>query len=542
MNCASCNTPLNGSNTCPNCGALNMAFGNVNPVPAQPQQVMNVGTTPVQPQVIQNEQPVMVDAFNQQPVMQPQVQTLVLDNAPTVNNPQVIESLVMVEDVPAMDVPAVAQSNSVVIQDDSMMVQEESAFNESVVVQDDSVMVNGMSPVDALLNEVSQPSNDVLIQDDTAIDAYVDPGEPTMNLIPDVGDNDDNEIRVTATMAPPTLNIQDEQDFISGVGSISNAEVSTYSPEEMVQQNNEENVQRRRNADAVNIAIPSVSGPVEQVTAEVMDGGVPDVVMDAPTAGDGDGIIEGNESTNVVSETNPDDGKKKGILSLNLKEIKRTKSLPLPIALIAGVMLLIMGLVIGSTLLGTKSYTPGSFRPSSVDTSKLPRVADGKNNVTKAGQHTYKIPADYYYDNVKGGVSIYDKNDTFRIYVTSIVGIYNDLATAKTSVLKTLEEQKITVGDYKETKINKRNYVIIQGTTKTINRMIAFTDAGNDYIFYIEIVTKDNVYNQDLVAVADDIVKNATFNDKISSMEMIDVYHIGDVVVKASEEYKKLNK
>ena len=111
--------------------------------------------------------------------------------------------------------------------------------------------------------------------------------------------------------------------------------------------------------------------------------------------------------------------------------------LPLPFVIIGVVVFLIIGIVIGSTLLGTQTYTAGSYNRSKINANELPRVADGKNNTTKAGAFTFKIPKDYYYDRINGGIAIYDNKDTFRIYIRSEVGIYDDLATAKTSVIKT---------------------------------------------------------------------------------------------------------
>ena len=560
MNCASCNTPLNGSNICPNCGALNMAFNAPTPVnnptnesaiPGVVQQ--EVVQTPVQPvqvvQPVQTQVPVQQVPVQQVPVQQVAAQQVVQPQVVQVPTQQVVQPQVVAMPVPEM--PAVAQTPVV---QEVVMPQP-----VGVQIQDDSAMA---------VNEVLAPvQSGLVIQDEVEVMPHqidnLDIPSVDVNM-PTQGDGDDSvegneshiiveedDLRVSSTMAPPTLNIQDDVPLTSGVGSINSTDVSTYSPEEMVEQANEEKKQQRREQDNINFAIPSVEQPTEQVSAEVLDGGVPDVAVDMPTQGDGDGNTEGNEVTIMSS---PEDEvkerdkstkikkKSKGIdlSSLNLKSLKSGKSFPLPFVIIVAIVGLVLGVVVGSTLFGTQTYTKGSYNRSNINADELPRVADGKNNVTKAGAFTFTIPKDYFYDNLEGGVAIYDSKDTFRIYIRADEGSYNDLATAKTSVINTLTEQKMSVNNYKETTINKKNYVVIETTTNVVNRMIAFTDAGHDYIFYVEIVTKDNQFNHDLISVVDDLVKATKYDEKISQMEAIGVYDISEVVIKASDEYKKL--
>lgn len=538
MNCASCNTPLTpGSNSCPNCGALNMAFGVQAPV-ANQQVNMSAMPTPVTP---------VVESVMPTPVVSGQVQPQVVQAQPQEVQTQPVQPIAQVQQM-----PQVQQVQQVVEQPVMAQVQEVSAMPQVEMPTVEMPMQAVLDVPEVATNIQTLGDGDGVVEQNESLEvidesSYSVPEvvEPVIPVVQNQVVNDDEEIQVTATMAPPTLNIQDDYNLGAGAVSIQNAEVSTYSPEEMAEQAQEEKKNERREKDNVNFDIPSVTGPAETVTQEVMDGGVPDVVMDAPTAGDGDGIVEGNESQQIVEEEPKKETQKKKSLNLptlNLKELRKTKSLPFPFVIIAVVIFFIVGMVLGTLMFGTQTYTAGSYRNSVVNTDELPRVADGKNNVTRAGAFTYTIPETYYYDRVKSGVAIYDKDDTFRIYIRSDVGIYDDLATAKTSVIKTLEQQKVVVNNYKETAINKKNYVVIQGTTNTVNRTIAFTDAGHDYIFYIEIVTKDNKYNDDLVSVADDIIRNVKYNEDTAEMELIDVFDISEVVIKASMEYKKINK
>ena len=97
---------------------------------------------------------------------------------------------------------------------------------------------------------------------------------------------------------------------------------------------------------------------------------------------------------------------------------------------------------------------------------------------------------------------------------------------------------KIGYFSFKETKIKDRLYMLIEGLTKTTSRLIAFTDAGNDHIFYMEIVTVDNIYNYDLLEIANDILVNATFNEEVSKIETISVYDVANIAILAAQEYK----
>lgn len=553
MNCASCNTPLiPGNNICPNCGALNMSFNapmtsNQGDVQSNEEVINNTPVHQVSNGPVIEEGPavVMPQPVQTQPVQPQVVQTQVVQ-------PQVVQTTVVQPQV--IEQPAIAPTPAVEVLDDS-------AFSPTDNQVDlDIPAVSTAMPTLGDGDGVVEGNESAMIVDDTHVPEIAPmpqmiatpmPQNDSMEMFNEL--NDDEELQVTETMAPPTLNIQDDVSLTAGVGSLQSDNVSTYSNEELQNQQVEEHKNKRREQDNVNFAIPSVSGEVSEVSSEVMDGGIPDMDVTVPTAGVGDGIVEGNESQVVVTEETNNEvkndetakGKKKGLNlnlgSLNLKDIKSSKMLPLPFVIIGVVVFLIIGIVIGSTLLGTQTYTAGSYNRSKINANELPRVADGKNNTTKAGAFTFKIPKDYYYDRINGGIAIYDNKDTFRIYIRSEVGIYDDLATAKTSVIKTLEAQKVIVNSYKETTINKKNYVVIQGATNVNNRLIAFTDAGHDYIFYIEIVTKDNAYNNDLVSIADDIIRNTKYNEKQSEMEMINVYDISEVVIKASMEYKKIN-
>lgn len=172
----------------------------------------------------------------------------------------------------------------------------------------------------------------------------------------------------------------------------------------------------------------------------------------------------------------------------------------------------------------------------------MPTIADGKNNITKAGNFEFKIPEKFYYDRNNEGLLVYDGKANWRIYIRADQGRYEDLAKAKKSVKETLIESSVSVNEIKETKKDKRSILVIEGTTKNDNRLIAFSDATHDYIFYIEIVDATNNYDYEALDVAIDIINNATYKESPSKLEDKTVYDISEIVIRASEEYKALTK
>ena len=406
MNCSNCNTPLNGSNTCPNCGALNMSFN-----------------APVQETV--NEE---------------------------VLTPQVVEEVLPQE----VEMPSLTQTE-----------------DEILEVEDD--------------------------------------------------------IQITATMAPPVLNVGND-NLTSGVTDISNANISTYAPEAIQEEKEEEQERVEIENNRVDIAIPSVQAPVSDTDTVYDESGVPIVdggeIVLAPKVEDTQEVVE-NEKI------------KFGKMEVNLP-FKKGKSVPMLFFIIVVVCSLVFGVVIGKMFFSKSIYVKGSYNNNGIKT-EIKRVADGKNNVTKAGAYTFKIPESYYYDKTDGGVSIYDEADTFRIFIRADSGSYNDVASARVSVIRTLQDNGVTVNNFKEIKVEKKPFVVVETTTKMNNRLIAYTDAKNDYVFFIEIITKSNNMNYDALDIAADIAKNAKYNEKESEMETIDINDISAVVLKATQEYKNIN-
>ncbi|MCH5167123.1 MAG: hypothetical protein J1F35_04435 [Erysipelotrichales bacterium] len=336
-------------------------------------------------------------------------------------------------------------------------------------------------------------------------------------------DDNDEKIEITENMAPPTLEVEKE-NLSAGTTDISNAEeVSTYSPEEEIEQANVEN--QSNEEEKVDFAIPSVQTPVTDV-AMPKDGSAPEVSTVQSTVG----ISE----ENVQALENLDNAKSK---KFKIKLSKGSKNVPKNLMIIVGITFLVVGIMLGKMFFSKNYCTVPS---TSVVSSKKKFVNDGKNNVTNIGSFTYTIPNDYIYDKNDNGVLIYNKDDTFRIYITSEKGSYEDISGAKNSIRESLKENSYTVNSVKEIKSLDIDFVVFETTTNLVNRMVAFADAGEGYIYYLEIVNINNTFDYEVLEIAADIVKNVTYEEVSTKMESIGVNNVSDISIKAAQEYKSL--
>ena len=316
-------------------------------------------------------------------------------------------------------------------------------------------------------------------------------------------------LNVTENMSAPKLELESE-NLTTGTSDISNeAEVSTYDPSQNVPQDNRD-ISTPKEAQ-VNFQLPEVKEGTKDTQG--MD------ILNVSTT----------EQTAGTVET---PGKKKFSL-----KILTTKTFSRKFVIIAVIIALLIGGVIGSLMFGKQVYTPGTTRTTKKATVK--HVADGKNNVTYAGNYIYKIPTDFDFDKNNGGVVLYSSNDDYRILIKSLKGNYDYLANSKESIRKSLENNGITVGSIVETVINEKRYIVIEGTYGTHNRLYAFRQGDNNDVFYTEIVAVENKYDYDALNIADDIINNVEYNEKYSNMESIQYEDISAVVIKAAEAYNK---
>lgn len=349
------------------------------------------------------------------------------------------------------------------------------------------------------------------------------PSNTNINTMIDLDDEEEITPQISENMAPPSLAVQ-EENLTSGVKDIgAGNNISTYG-EMPVEEKEAEDTQKNTDND-VDIEIPKVQTPVENIEMP-SDGSAPSIDGGIPTVGE----VESPDTSTVKF------GKK-------TFKIKMGKSKRVPkVILIGGIIVFfIMGVLVGSTVFKQNVCVGTTSNTKKKTTTKVTYVSNGKNNETKAGSYTYKIPENYVYDKKNGGVIIFSDTGEWRIFIKAEPGLYDDIATARVSIEETLKENNVTVNNLRETKISDNNYVIIEGTTRLQNRLIAFTDAKNDHIFYMEIVTTDNSYNYDILNLANDIATNATYNDSINDIEHIDVYDASTMLITASEAHKSIN-
>lgn len=331
--------------------------------------------------------------------------------------------------------------------------------------------------------------------------------------------SDEDIIMITENMAPPELAVNQE-NMMAGAGELSSGDsMSSYAPAEKTEEVAEDN--STKIPDRVDFAIPKVTAPVE--SNQELDGSVP---------------VIGEQTTILTEEDNP----KKDVTQLKIGgkvlKIKMGKNLSMPMVLIIAVLTLIIGIFLGKMLFSKNYCTTTTRRTTS--TKKVNYVSDGKNNITNVGSFTYKIPENYVYDKRDKGLLIYDESDTFRIYIKTTNGSYEDMSGAKLSIRETLKENGTAVNNIRELNIGDKDYLIIETIYGTANKLIAFSDASNDYVYYMEIINASNNYDYDVLNIAADIVKNAEYQEVLSKMENASINDVSDLAIKASLEYKAL--
>ena len=371
------------------------------------------------------------------------------------------------------------------------------SVNTSAMVEDKDIVPTNQEEI---LEEVSS-SKDIKEVDMPIQDASSQEPNPNAGYV-DLDAGEAEVVNATADMAAPELAV--EQENLTGTAQdiTSSQNVSTYDPTQA--QPEDTPVQMPKEA-GVNFKLPEVKE--NKTDTQGMN------IMQIETKGETVGVEEA-----PVKE------------KFSLKIFKK-KTLPRNLVLILLGVVLVIGILIGSTLFGKQVYTPSTNTQKKVT---IQHVADGKNNTTYAGKFIYKIPNAYDFDKTDNGILIYGPNDEYRLFIKAVEGSYEDIANAKDSIAKSLGNIKITVNKINESVIDNNKYVVIEATTVTRNRLYAVRDGSNDHVFYLEIVTPDSSYNYDAIDVANDIINNVEFNDKYSTVESISNEDASKMIITAS--------
>lgn len=440
-------------------------------------------------------------------------------NPASVGNNEVQESSLVNNTASPVIPPESVTNESVIANENNGVDLEKTQVLESIV---DSQVVNGQDTVVAAPNAISSPDIQPSVPSTEGKESELDDS----NFV-DL-DEEDEHVEITENMAPPTLNVEKE-NLAQGAGDLSNdASVSTYSKEAEEEQRQEEINEQTRQDERVDIAIPSV-GAVTEVSMP-SDGSAPEVSESGATVGE--------NTSGAVALENPSK-KKKFKISL----AKGSKNVPKTLMIVVSIIFLVIGVLIGKALF-SKNYCSTNIgaNRSVVSNKKVKYVNDGKNNTTNINGYTYKIPEQYTYDKSNGGLIVYGEDDLFKIYIKTDDALYSDLTGAKNSIRASMQENQVNVSSVKELKANDVEFLVFETTTKLVNRMIAFADAGQDQIYYLEIVDANNSYDYDVLDIAADIIKNTNYEDIDSSMEGIEITDVADVSIKAALEYKNLTK
>ena len=314
-------------------------------------------------------------------------------------------------------------------------------------------------------------------------------------------------VNATADMEAPSLEVEQEHLADGAMDISSSQNVATYNPDEVVEETTEE--QSGPKEVGPDFQIPEVQEPDK---VELNENGIQEVKTTGKTVGE---IQEVKEK-------------------FSLKIFKK-KTLPRNLVIILVVSALVIGLLLGATLFAKQTYTPKSASSKKQNVT-IAHVSDGKNNTTYAGKYKFQIPDKYEYDKSNDGLVVYAKDDSFKIFIKAVDGSYEHVINSKDSIKRSLmASDNSGVNNIKEEKINNTNYLIIEFTNITRNRLLAIRQGPNDNLFYIESTTNDDNYNYSTIDIADDIINNAEYTDSLSTMEKIVIEDYGAMISAVAE-------
>ena len=281
----------------------------------------------------------------------------------------------------------------------------------------------------------------------------------------------------------------------------------------------------------------------KQATPEGIELDIPTVQEPTKPIENAMGINEVEDNKKTVGEVNTEDLINEGIEPRNkvakiIIKMKRTKNIPVKLCVMLVIFFAVMGIITGK-LVFSKNIC--YVNPVS-DLGKSSKIkSNGRKSITKVGSYTFKIPDDSVWDRGDDGLYIYSTDDSWRVYIQEQNGLYTNIANAKKSVKETVKNQNLAVDSVFEKEIEDKLFVIVNNTEDLTNRLTAFTDAGHDKVFFVEIVTSTNTFSEEILVKIASILKDAEFvEEKETNMEKIKVKNFAKEVIKASNEYTDL--
>lgn len=320
---------------------------------------------------------------------------------------------------------------------------------------------------------------------------------------------------------PPELDVNKE-NLTEGISDIGSSEVSDY-----IEVIDDEVKPEIRKKDDVEILIPSVEKKEDNEINE--ESNQQSEIYE--TIGEVDEFVEFSEDVKAIDRKNP--------LDKIIVNIKNTKVIPKNVFIICVFVFLVLGLFTGKVAFSKNYCATPVIRD--VGNSNIKSVSDGSNNETAIGGYLYKIPNSFTYDRSDSGIRVYSGDDSWVIFIKSINGNFQNIIDGRVSVRETLKTS-LSVGETKELTISDSPVITFETTENVTNRLIAFTKAPNDNIFYMEIYSTSNNFNYDVLEIAMDIAVNATAIDKVTNMENYEVLDKAELSLKAADTYAELNK
>ena len=302
------------------------------------------------------------------------------------------------------------------------------------------------------------------------------------------------------------------------------------------------NVQKREEENIYGEDVDAIEA-AKQATPEDLEIDIPTVQEPTNPVGDVTGISEVAEETKTVGEVNTEALINEGIEPRNkvskiLIKMKRTKNIPVKMAIMLIIFFTVMGVITGK-LVFSKNICYA--KPVS-DLGKSSKIkANGKKSITRVGSYTFQIPSDTIWDRGDNGLYLYSSDDSWRAFIQEQNGLYTNIANSKKSIKETVKQQNLAVENVVEKEIEEKQFVIINNTENITNRLTAFTDAGHDKVFFIEIVTATNTFSEEVLAKISTILKDTEFvEEKETNMEKIKIKNFAKEVIKASNDYTDL--
>lgn len=139
---------------------------------------------------------------------------------------------------------------------------------------------------------------------------------------------------------------------------------------------------------------------------------------------------------------------------------------------------------------------------------------------------TFNIPNDYVYTTKNNMMLLSDSSGTWAAAVGVLDGAsYSQLFINKNSIQKSLISNGYSSSAAVEKTLKGRSFITVETSKNNNNVLVAYSDAGMNMIFGVEIYTVNNDYDYNVLEKVADILNDAKYNatsNSITTTEIID--------------------